>query len=374
MLLKRSFKILSVLVAVIVTLSLLCIPVAAETKPYTVRMPFSKPQLSDNSGYIEILVSSGDADTGYVSGVIIGWDMVLYNEDAAAIDTGVDIKYDSSKKQFLFQPVPQDIAGSFNYYLIRSDGSQVYYSELIVENYFTWFNVSDVLNVHVHGNYRTLVDLPQNTDYDFSFTYGDDLDTFYNMRTIINLLTAQGNTITDMSALLQTVKEYTIYQNSNLEKILSALEGQSDIIEEGNDKIIQNQEENQEEIKNGWQQEDSIDTTTTDDYAAKDKELQGATEQGRSEAVSVFNSFGSLFQSDGHLYKGLLSVSAMFTQFMKIDWVSSLLNFSLAIGVFAFVIGTGSSIFKSAHEKFESNKQSKYAASERDKAHREGLM
>lgn len=122
--------------------------------------------------------------------------------------------------------------------------------------------------------------------------------------------------------------------------------------------IQANQDKNTEQIKNGWKQDEDIDTSVTDDYGAKDKELQEATEQGRSEAVSVFNSFGSLFQSDGHLYKGLLSVSAIFTQFMQLDWLSSLLNFSLAIGIFAFVIGTGSSIFKSAHEKFD-NRHSK---------------
>lgn len=121
--------------------------------------------------------------------------------------------------------------------------------------------------------------------------------------------------------------------------------------------IQANQDKNTDKIANGWQQEESIDTTTTDDYAAKDKELEDATEQGRSETVSVFNNFGSLFQSNGHLYKGLMSVSAIFTEFFKIDWVSSLINFSLALGVFAFVIGTGSAVFKSAHEKY-SNKKS----------------
>lgn len=144
--------------------------------------------------------------------------------------------------------------------------------------------------------------------------------------------------------------------NSKLDSIISAIRAGQ---QEQTNQIIANQDKNTEEIKNGWDQEENIDTSTTDDYAAKDKELQAATNQGRSEAVSVFNSFGSLFQGDGHLYKGLLSVSAIFTQFMQLDWLSSLLNFSLAIGIFAFVIGTGSEIFKSSHERYKDDKISK---------------
>lgn len=149
-------------------------------------------------------------------------------------------------------------------------------------------------------------------------------------------------------------------QNENTDKIIGNQNSNSQAIQnnqdKNTDKIIQNQEENQSEITNGWQQEANPDTSVTDDYGQKDAELQEATKQGRSETVSIFNSFGSLFQSDGHLYKGLLSVSAIFTEFLKIEWVGSILNFALAIGVFAFVIGTGSQVFRSAHEQREERK------------------
>lgn len=267
----KSKKIIAVITVVIVVCSIFVMPVNADNI-VTVRMPFSQPVITGSTtGYMEILVGDG---AGY-AGVVIGWTIQSDNFDDSDF---VQITYDSSKGQFRFKPTTE-YSGSFNYYLIRSDGSQTYYSDLITENYYTWFDVANVLNVHVYGNWQQHANLPLDSDYDFAFTYAEGIDTFYNMQSIINLLTSQGNTITDMAALLQSVREYTIYQNSNLEKIVKELQ-------EGNSAILENQDQNSNEIqKNNDENTDKIiDNQNQLQQNEKDEALQSG--EGSVDGVS----------------------------------------------------------------------------------------
>ncbi len=386
MLRKKVNKILSVLVAVIIAFSFICIPASAENFVHTYYSPIAKPDLNDNSGYAELLIQYQNGEYGTL---VVFWECFTEDDSTSYVDIYCD------NGTFIIEPKISSGFGVFSCRTFESNGwndsTNVLYVDGMNKTLHFGGNIMHCINAHYYGNVRDVNTHP-GWEINFEVLYGGEIGNYKSIREIVDELYqihASNNVIVQFLDYICTanLKSLEFFQhilnenistNTKLDIIAEVLGSNTDKItqnqDENTDKVIQNQEENQEEIKNGWQQEDDIDTSTTDDYAAKDKELQGATEQGRSEAVSVFNSFGSLFQSDGHLYKGLLSVSAMFTEFLKINWVSSLLNFSLAIGVFAFVIGTGSSIFKSAHEKFESNKQSKYASSERDKAQREGLM
>lgn len=354
MLRKKVFKILSVLVAVIIAFSCCCISASADSVKYSyVSIPYSKPQLTGNNMYIELLfqdTSGGYHSAVYVFGVnsdytdrAVKWDVIIAN-------TAMKIN----------SVMPTNYTGNLTALTVNDLGSYTYDSTLYVADqesdfYFSFQNnytYNKILGYNIYGNYSGVVTSCGTVP--FIVNYAEDYIAYYQMQQIITALGGIGSISGNINANAnQNTDKITQNQNENA------------------DKITQNQNENTEEIKNGWQQDNEIDSSTTDDYAAKDQQLQQATEQGRSEAVSVFNSFGSLFQSDSHLYKGLLSVSAIFTEFMKIDWLSSLLNFSLAIGIFAFVIGTGSSVFKSAHEKHEYKKERKYMSSENSQARRE---
>lgn len=330
MLRKRIYKILSVLVAVIIVFSC-CLSVSAQHVTFS--FVSSKPTVNENSCYLEIVTSSGYAFVFYVS--IISYTNIS-EVNHASFSFNAQLQDDGNLWVWALPQDPNIYVTSVVSVIIDADGS-------IREGY----NRGTSSGVYVGNPYISIKAYNcygSFTGANAVFSYSNEININNKLDTIINFLQNGNQQIIDNAN--QNSQQIQQNQNANT------------------DKVIQNQEQNQEEIKNGWQQEENIDSSTTDDYAAKDKELQEATEQGRSEAVSIFNSFGSLFQSDGHLYKGLLSVSAMFTEFMKIGWLSSLLNFSLAIGIFAFVIGTGSSVFKSALEKHEYKKERKYMSSE----------
>lgn len=97
--------------------------------------------------------------------------------------------------------------------------------------------------------------------------------------------------------------------------------------------------QNTDKIIGGWSPDSSLDSSTFEDYDNKEQQILDGTLQGRDSAISMFNNFGSLFTS-GHIFNGLLAVSSVLTQFFQIEWLSSVVQLSLTLGVFAFLIGT----------------------------------
>lgn len=152
------------------------------------------------------------------------------------------------------------------------------------------------------------------------------------------------------------------YASYVMDKVMNGIKGS---VDEGAQAIIENQ--NSFYYKDfDFPEPEAIDSTTTDNYAKSEEEIFDATSEGRAESVGLFNRFGSLFTSDSHLYRGLLAISKIFNGFFDIEWVSSIISFSLAIGIFAFVIGTGSEIFKSSVEGYKEHKEYKDHSSAND--------
>lgn len=138
-----------------------------------------------------------------------------------------------------------------------------------------------------------------------------------------------------------------INTNDKLDKIYGAIAGGNDEIKANQDKnadeIKKNQDKNAESIKNGWKSDKEIDKSVSDEHAAKEKEIMDSTSEGRNMSVSLFDDFSSLLnggQSFISLGEGLLAASAVLTEFDQIKWLNTLITFSLSLGVFAFIIGT----------------------------------
>lgn len=350
MLRKKIFKILSVLVAVIVAFSSFIFSVSAATEDsngyyFTIQQPVA----NSNSGYIEMITENWGPLLVYFNASF------QYNFHENNVTDGAFNFYATVENNLLIirnQGQISAVDGFNNTQYLSIWGFYITPAGWIDWRYSSYGDTSlsypnNTFRVGLGNAGRIIKARGYNCNLDSlgvesdfkPFVYGSDTSLYNEMKVLEDLL-RQG--IVGNQAIIDNANQNASQIQSNADKNAS--------------QIQQNQDKNTDKVVNGWEQEDEIDTTVTDDYAAKDKELMDSTEQGRSSAVSVFNSFGSLFQSDGHLYKGLLAVSAVFTQFLKIDWLSSLLNFSLAIGIFAFVIGTGSQIFRSAHENYKSDK------------------
>ncbi len=107
------------------------------------------------------------------------------------------------------------------------------------------------------------------------------------------------------------------------------------------------------------------------DSSAADKQdqLTGQIENSTSEGIkatnNMFSSFNSLLGSDSSIYRGLLSVTAIMNEFINIDFLDSLLNFSLVLGIFSFLLGMGFFISKFARSRSDVYKDRKAAENKR---------
>lgn len=106
--------------------------------------------------------------------------------------------------------------------------------------------------------------------------------------------------------------------------------------------IQANQDKNTNKIINGGRDNpgySSVDKSATNDYQAKEEEINNHTANARSSTINFFNNFGGLL-NDTPVSGGLLAVSKIMTEFFNIGWLSGLIQFALGLGAFAFILGS----------------------------------
>lgn len=300
-------------------------------------IPMGQPQITETLSYFEVstqaISGSDDIKKGYT--FIVSHASL---SEVGNIPVSISLYQDSERR---ILKIYNDSLSPINIFGIASNGDVLKYTTVIDNGGYAEYRFdANFVSVKPYGQIY-IRDINGWNPAEVCFNYGSDTVSVSLLRQILASLQSQsGSTGSIVGAIEDSTVEITT-QNKAV-----ALEFWN--------KLKEQEEKQHEDLMEGWAPNKQIDTTVTDDYAAKDEELQNATSDGRNKTVSIFNTFGSLFQSDGHLYKGLLSVTAIFNEFLKIDWVGSMLNFSLAIGVFAFVIGTGASVVRWVHERADS--------------------
>lgn len=338
---KKFLKTFSVFLVVICLVFSSCLSSSALT---TVNFVSNRPTVTENSCYFEIVTDTGACYIFYVSAGFY----TLDNYDTVDFER-LSFTFISRLENGSLWINPYDL------YLSSGDGVSISedfycYGSIISQDGSISSATTDSsgrVGIYIGENYRCLrgynVDCSTRGS-DYVFTYSNEININNKLDSIIDIL--QNGGFTQIGALIGKATQDT-------------------------DKLLENQEQYQDEILNGWQPDDDVDfdSSLNDDYSDLDKELIDSTADGRAEADEVFDNFDSLLETEddnpetpashNHLTNGLLCVTAIFNEFTKIDWLHNILTFSLALGVFAFVIGTASAVFKSAHEKHEYKKASK---------------
>lgn len=85
----------------------------------------------------------------------------------------------------------------------------------------------------------------------------------------------------------------------------------------------------------------------------RDTEAQvvGDTSYGQSEASKSLSGFALLFDTQDAIYKGTLAITKVFNVFSDSPYLQPILNFSLVLGICAFVIGTTFIVVRSFSKK-----------------------
>lgn len=366
MLRKRLKKYLCFLSAVVIAFSSFVInSSAAQTESNTYKISMARPSTGSSTGYAEVLLEGTNGDR-FVR--VFSWNIYsssyLYNpsssqEDFEYLDLPMSITVNSQSIKFEFA-YTLDVSSpdyfGLNATILSFSSLQSYNLQQLDGFGASWTYSSSgysIISVHLYGNYRATESVG-NTE--FYVLYSDEVvqyNQFLKVIQIINQLASNDETIisklqsiinnidTIESKLSSVIDLLTSIKSelSDVNKELDNIEANTDNLEKYTDELESKLDTIIGILNNKNQSTPKPDTSTTDDYASKEEALIGGTAAGREEANTVFTDFNSTMSDN--VGRGLLAVTAIFKEFTNISWLDSLIKFSLALGVFGFILGMG---------------------------------
>lgn len=91
-------------------------------------------------------------------------------------------------------------------------------------------------------------------------------------------------------------------------------------------------------ITGGWESSSDPDTGSMDEAEGKEESIRDNAGAGFDSANNLFGGFS--LESDGNIAKGLLACTIIVNEFLGIEGLNEVVNFSLILGVIAFVLGS----------------------------------
>lgn len=279
----------------------------------------SQPQLTGNDCYLEVVTAND-------------WRLVIY---VSRVDTFSSSEGSSNGDSSFYAQVNANyLEISPNSYLSSDVGSTSCWG------YFYDLKWNSVSNLSKSSNSRTLrlglgnsgaikkihayncdVSSITGTSNDFVFSYG--MDTTFN-----NLLTSIKNTCRSTNANVQDISKKladlfninkSFFSSVNMQQILKAIQD--------NKSSAENNEYSGATTEQKKAQSD-LDTS--------EKKISDDTAEARATTINIFKNFSVV----GDISKGLLSVTALFNDLcLRFSPSAGLLNFSLALGIGAFLLG-----------------------------------
>ena len=279
----------------------------------------SQPQLTGNDCYLEIVTAND-------------WRLVIYisRQDIFSGSNG-SINGDSS---FYAQVNGNYLEISPNSYLASDVGSTSCWGYFYDLKWNSVSNLAKGSNSHtlrlglgnsgaikkIHG-YNCNVTSITGTSNDFVFSYGMDT-TFNNLLiSIKNTCSSTNLNVQDISTKLANLFNInrTFFNSVNMAQILQAI-----------------QENKSSAEKNEYSGATTEQKKAQSDLDASEKKISDDTAEARATTINIFKNFSVV----GDISKGLLSVTALFNDLcLCFSPSAGLLNFSLALGIGAFLLG-----------------------------------
>lgn len=175
-------------------------------------LPFTRPYLTGNNGYIELMFrnSSGTEWTH-----VIGWE--IYDTSSSDNETYMDISLENG--YLYFYPVIPSGEGVFVTYRATSSGQYAQYPKIYTgPGISTGFGVADLYAYRVYGNTRTL-NISGLTNYDFTVVYSNENSILVRLDEIIGLLTNNSDIIENQDKNTQEIidNQNQLQENEKIE-------------------------------------------------------------------------------------------------------------------------------------------------------------
>lgn len=292
---------------------------------------FSQPQVTDTSCYFEIVRSDG-----YCC-VVYGFAGATPREFIATLSNG----------RIYFDAEGIDEAYKGFYLLDRWTGGSL----LPRNNGLYYFDLAGygVGAIYAHNAYCKGFSAPT---LNRVFLYGQDLqvnDNFTAVISLLNQLKSSGATAAQIQQVITSIGNLDNHINGNLKLILEAIKNQTTTQNAKLDEILQAIRENKSSAeKEQYSGASAEHKQAQSDLDSAENKINSDTAEARSSTINIFKSFTIV----GDIAKGMLAVTNLFNVFTgDLVFAPALLNFSLAIGAGAFLLGLSAIILKVVHFK-----------------------
>lgn len=280
---------------------------------------FSQPQVTDTSCYFEIVRSDG-----YCC-VVYGFAGSTPREFIATLSNG----------RIYFDAEGIDEAYKGFYLLDRWTGGSL----LPRNNGLYYFDLAGfgVGAIYAHNAYCKGFSAPTTNR---TFLYGQDLqvnDNFTVVISLLNQLKSSGATAAQIQQVITSIGNLDNHTNGNLKLILEAIKNQTTTQNAKLDEILQAIKDNKSSAeKNEYSGATADQKKAQSDLDSADKKITEDTAEARSSTINIFKNF----TLPGDILKGLLCVTNIFNSLCAgLPFAPIILNFSLAIGAAAFLLG-----------------------------------
>lgn len=294
---------------------------------------YAPPTLMGNNCYAEVVTSNN-------------WRWLVYVEVTSLNSPSVvgDITFRAFIGDTNYLRISADVSSvpsayiMHGYYVDMVSGNMVMFETYNATTVQTWIGSAGTI-IGFHG-YNCRVGIPSATQNDFVVTYGNNLAFTNAIRSISSYIPSISQSAYSAKNSLLDIKKYIVdlfnaqksfFGSTNMDQILKAIQD--------------NKSSAEKEQYSGVPAEHK---QAQSDLDSAENKLNSDTSEARNSTINLFKSFSIV----GDIAKGMLAVTNLFNVFSgDLVFAPALLNFSLAIGAGAFLLGLSAIILKVVHFK-----------------------
>ena len=282
---------------------------------------YSPPVLTGNNCYAEIVTSNN-------------WHWLVYVEVTSLNSPSVvgDVAFRAFIGDTDYLRISADVSSvpsayfMHGYYVDMASGNMVLFETYNDTTVQTWIKKAG--NITGFHGYNCRVGIPSATNNDFVVNYGNDIalrNALLSIQSYIPSISQSAysakNSLLDIKKNIVDMfnSQKSFFGSTNMDQILKAIQD--------------NKSSAEKNVYSGATDEQKQAQSNLD---AADKKISEDTAEARSSTINIFKNF----TLPGDIMKGLLSVTNIFNSLCAgVPFALILLNFSLAIGAAAFLLG-----------------------------------
>lgn len=282
---------------------------------------YSPPVLTGNNCYAEIVTSNN-------------WHWLVYVEVTSLNSPSVvgDVAFRAFIGDTNYLRISADVGSvpsayiMHGYYVDMSSGNMVMFETFNSTTVQTWIKSAGTIT-GFHG-YNCRSGLPTATQNDFVVNYGNDIALRNALLSIQSYIPSISQSAYSAKNSLLDIKKNIVdmfnaqksfFGSTNMDQILKAIQDNKSSAEQN---IYSGATDDQKKVQS--------------DLESADSKLQNDTASARDSTISIFK----YFSVAGDISKGLLAVTSLFNELcLAFTPSAALLNFSLAVGLAAFLLG-----------------------------------